>query len=170
MKHVKLFEAFMDSEEMNDMEMGKSIVDIAIESPDHSTLVAAVKAAELVPILAGDGPFTVFAPTNSAFQKLPQGTLETLLKIENKPDLAKILTYHVIAGNLDASSILQEIENGGGQIELETVSGDILKAFVKGGEVILSDENGGFSTVIATDLKANNGIVHVIDSVLLPAS
>jgi uncharacterized surface protein with fasciclin (FAS1) repeats len=131
-------------------------------------LVAAVVAAGLVETLQGAGPFTVFAPTNDAFGKLPAGTVESLLKPESKAALVKILTYHVVAGNLDAAAVVKAIKAGKGKAKVTTVSGGTLTASMKDGKVILTDENGGVSTVVATDLKAGNGIVHVIDSVVLP--
>ena len=146
----------------------KTVVDIAVGSPSHTTLVAAVKAAGLVTTLQSAGPFTVFAPTNDAFAKLPKGTVETLLKPENKATLAKILTYHVIAGNLDAAAVVKAITDGKGKVVLTTVSGGKLTASLKGGKVILTDEKGGTATVTATDLKAGNGVVHVIDTVVMP--
>lgn len=146
----------------------KTVVDIAVGSKDHSTLVAAVKAAGLVETLQSAGPFTVFAPTNAAFAKLPAGTVETLLKAENKATLAKILTYHVVAGNLDAAAVVAAIKAGNGKAVVKTVSGGSLTASLKEGKVILTDEKGGVATVVATDLKAGNGIVHVIDTVVLP--
>lgn len=146
----------------------KTVVDIAVGSKDHSTLVAAVKAASLVETLQSAGPFTVFAPTNAAFAKLPAGTVETLLKAENKATLAKILTYHVVAGNLDAAAVVAAIKAGNGKAVVKTVSGGALTASLKDGKVILTDEKGGVATVVATDLKAGNGIVHVIDTVVLP--
>ena len=146
----------------------KTVVDVAVGSKDHSTLVVAVKAADLVSTLQGKGPFTVFAPTNEAFAKLPKGTVENLLKPENKATLAKILTYHVVAGNLDAAAVVKAIKDGKGKVELKTVSGGTLTASLKNGKVILTDEKGGFATVTATDLKAGNGVVHVIDTVLMP--
>ena len=146
----------------------KTVVDVAVGSKDHSTLVVAVKAADLVSTLQGKGPFTVFAPTNEAFAKLPKGTVENLLKTENKATLAKILTYHVVAGNLDAAAVLKAINDGKGKVTLKTVSGGTLTASLKNGKVILTDEKGGIATVTATDLKAGNGVVHVIDTVLMP--
>ena len=146
----------------------KTVVDVAISSKAHTTLVAAVKAADLVATLQSAGPFTVFAPTNDAFAKLPKGTVESLLKPENKATLAKILTYHVVAGNLDATAVLKAIKDGNGKVTLKTVSGGTLTASLKGGKVILTDEKGGIATVTATDLKAGNGVVHVIDAVVLP--
>ena len=146
----------------------KTVVDIAVGSPSHTTLVAAVKAADLVSTLQSAGPFTVFAPTNEAFAKLPKGTVENLLKPENKATLAKILTYHVVAGNLDAAAVVKAITDGKGKVVLTTVSGGKLTASLKGGKVILTDEKGGTATVTATDLKAGNGVVHVIDTVVMP--
>ena len=146
----------------------KTVVDIAVVSPSHTTLVAAVKAADLVTTLQSAGPFTVFAPTNDAFAKLPKGTVENLLKPENKATLAKILTYHVVAGNLDAAAVVKAITDGKGKVVLTTVSGGKLTASLKGGKVILTDEKGGTATVTATDLKAGNGVVHVIDTVVMP--
>jgi uncharacterized surface protein with fasciclin (FAS1) repeats len=146
----------------------KDVVDVAISSKDHTTLVAAVKAADLVTTLKSNGPFTLFAPTNSAFEKLPKGTVENLLKPESKEDLAKILTYHVVAGSLKASDVLAAIKAGNGKATLKTVQGENLTATLINGKVILTDAKGGKSTVIATDLAASNGIVHVIDTVLMP--
>jgi uncharacterized surface protein with fasciclin (FAS1) repeats len=146
----------------------KTVVDVAVGSKAHTTLVAAVKAADLVGTLQGAGPFTVFAPTNEAFAKLPKGTVENLLKPENKATLTKILTYHVVAGNLDAAAVLKAIKDGKGKVTLKTVSGGSLTASLKNGKVILTDEKGGFATVTATDLKAGNGVVHVIDAVVMP--
>ncbi len=146
----------------------KDIVDIAIGSEAHSTLVAAVKAADLVQVLKGNGPFTVFAPVNDAFGKLPAGTVEKLLLPENKSILAKILTYHVVSGNLDANSVLAAIKNGNGSVTLTTVSGGKLTASIEDGKVKLTDENGSSSYVTVTDLKGSNGVIHVIDSVVMP--
>jgi uncharacterized surface protein with fasciclin (FAS1) repeats len=146
----------------------KTLVDVAVGSKDHTTLVAAVKAADLVSTLQSAGPFTVFAPTNAAFAKLPTGTVDFLLKPENKATLAKILTYHVIAGNFNAGEVIKAIKNGGGSATLKTVSGGNLIASIKEGKVIITDEKGTTSTVIATDLVATNGLIHVIDAVVLP--
>jgi uncharacterized surface protein with fasciclin (FAS1) repeats len=146
----------------------KTIVDVAVGSSDHTTLVAAVKAADLVAVLQGAGPFTVFAPTNAAFAKLPAGTVETLLKAENKATLAKILTYHVVSGNLNAEAIVKAIKGAKNSFKVKTVSGGTLTASLKDEKVILTDEKGGVSTVVATDLGASNGVIHVIDSVVLP--
>lgn len=144
------------------------IVDVAAGSNAHTTLVAAVKAAGLVETLKSKGPFTVFAPTNDAFAKLPAGTVDNLLKPENKAALAGILTYHVVAGTLDAKAVVAAIEKGGGKAVLTTVAGGKLTAAVENGKVVLTDEKGGKSTVTTTDLKASNGVIHVIDTVLLP--
>lgn len=146
----------------------KDIVDIAVGSADHTTLVAAVQAAGLVDTLKSKGPFTVFAPTNSAFAALPAGTVDTLLKPENKALLTKILTYHVVAGNLDAKAVLKAIKKGKGKAVLTTVAGGKLTASLDGGSVILTDEKGGKSKVVVTDLKGSNGVIHVIDTVVMP--
>jgi uncharacterized surface protein with fasciclin (FAS1) repeats len=146
----------------------QDIVDIAVGSEAHTTLVAAVKAADLVAVLKGDGPFTVFAPVNDAFAKLPAGTVDFLLKAENKAILAKILTYHVVAGNLDAAAVVAAIKKGNGSVTLTTVSGGTLTASLDNGKVKLSDEKGGSAYVTVTDLKGSNGVIHVIDGVVLP--
>ena len=146
----------------------KSIVDIAVGSPDHTTLVAAVKAADLVGTLSGNGPFTVFAPVNGAFEKLPDGTVPTLLKPENKGTLTKVLTYHVVAGNLDSKAVAKAIKDGKGKAELTKVSGGKLWAMMDGKNVVLKDEKGNKAIVTAVDLKGSNGVIHVIDSVVMP--
>ncbi len=146
----------------------KTVVDVAVSSENHTTLVAAVKAADLVTTLQSAGPFTVFAPVNAAFDKLPAGTVSYLLKPENKAELTKILTYHVVAGNIDAAAVVKAIKDGKDKATLTTVSGGKLTATLQNGKVILTDEKGGTATVVATDLKAGNGVVHVIDSVVLP--
>jgi uncharacterized surface protein with fasciclin (FAS1) repeats len=146
----------------------KDVVDIAIGSADHTTLVAAVQAADLVTTLKSAGPFTVFAPTNEAFAKLPAGTVESLLQPENKDQLTKILTYHVISGSFDAASIMAAIEEGNGNVDLTTVSGGTLNASIENGKVKLTDETGNFAFVTATDLEGSNGVIHVIDGVVLP--
>ncbi len=148
----------------------QDIVAVAVGSPDHTTLVAAVKAADLVTTLKSTGPFTVFAPANAAFEKLPAGTVANLLKPENKAVLAGILTYHVVAGNLSAKAVLAAIKTGKGKAVLTTVAGGKLTATIEEGKVVLTDEKGGRAIVTATDLKASNGVIHVIDGVLLPAS
>jgi uncharacterized surface protein with fasciclin (FAS1) repeats len=146
----------------------KDIVDNAVNSKDHTTLVAAVKAAGLVEILKGAGPFTVFAPTNAAFDKLPAGTVDNLVKPENKATLTKILTYHVVAGKLDSKAIAKAIKVGGGKLELTTVEGGKLWASMEGKKLILKDEKGGTSTVTIANVNQKNGIIHVIDTVLMP--
>ncbi len=146
----------------------KDVVDIALGSKDHTTLVAAIKAADLVSTLKSDGPFTVFAPTNSAFDALPEGTVANLLKPENKKTLATILTYHVVAGNIDSKAVVQAIQDGKGKASLTTVSGGKLQAMIVNDQVMLKDENGNLAGVTAVDLKGNNGVVHVIDKVVLP--
>ncbi|HEX6219241.1 MAG TPA: fasciclin domain-containing protein [Sphingomicrobium sp.] len=146
-----------------------NIVAAASSSPDFKTLVAAVKAAKLVDTLASKGPFTVFAPTNDAFAKIDAATLQNLLKPENRDQLTKILTYHVVPGKLNAAYILQQIEAGGGQATLTTVEGSQLTARLQGGNVILVDESNRTSTVTKTDLMQSNGIIHVIDTVVLPS-
>lgn len=148
----------------------KNIVQNAVNSKDHTTLVAAVKAAGLVETLQGDGPFTVFAPTNSAFEKLPDGTVATLLKEENKKKLQTVLTYHVIAGKFNASDIVKAIKQGKGKATFTTVSGGKLMASINGDKVMLRDENGGTSTVTIADVNQSNGVIHVIDTVVLPKS
>lgn len=146
----------------------KDIVDIAAGSVAHTTLVAAVKAADLVSTLKSTGPFTVFAPVNEAFAKLPSGTVENLLKPENKATLVKILTYHVVAGNIDSKAVVAAIEKGKGKAVLTTVSGGKLTASLDNGKVKLTDENGSTAFVTAVDLKGSNGVIHVIDGVVLP--
>ena len=146
----------------------KNIVENAVNSKDHTTLVAAVKAAGLVDTLMGSGPFTVFAPTNAAFDMLPAGTVDTLLKPENKAMLTKVLTYHVVAGNWDSKAIAKMIKKGGGKAELATVSGGQLWASMDGDSLVLTDEKGGRSTVTIANVRQSNGIIHVINSVLMP--
>ena len=146
----------------------KDIVDIALGSDAHTTLVAALKAAGLVGALQADGPFTVFAPTNAAFEALPEGTVATLLKPENKATLTNILTYHVVSGNLDAAKVVKAIKASGGTATLTALNGGTIKAFIGDGEVYLKDENGKLSKVTATDLTGSNGVIHVVESVILP--
>jgi uncharacterized surface protein with fasciclin (FAS1) repeats len=146
----------------------KDIIDNAVNSKDHTTLVAAVQAAGLVDTLKSAGPFTVFAPTNAAFAALPAGTVETLLKPENKPTLSKILTYHVVAGKFDAAAVSKMIMDGKGSAMIKTVSGGTLTAKSAGGKVMLTDEKGGTATVTIADVYQSNGVIHVIDKVLLP--
>jgi uncharacterized surface protein with fasciclin (FAS1) repeats len=147
----------------------KNIVQNAVNSQDHTTLVAAVKAGGLVDTLEGPGPFTVFAPTNEAFAKLPAGTVDNLLKPENKDTLVKILTYHVVAGKITAKDLKKQIKAGGGKAVLKTVQGGSLTATWQGGKIVLTDEKGGTSTVTIADVFQSNGVIHVVDSVLLPS-
>jgi uncharacterized surface protein with fasciclin (FAS1) repeats len=146
----------------------KNIIENAVNSKDHTTLVAAVKAGGLVETLEGKGPFTVFAPTNEAFEKLPAGTVDTLLKPENKDALVKVLTYHVVAGKVSSKELVKMIKAGGGKAVLKTVQGGTLTATVMGGKVMLTDEKGGMATVTIADVYQSNGVIHVVDSVLLP--
>jgi uncharacterized surface protein with fasciclin (FAS1) repeats len=146
----------------------KDVVDVAIGSPAHTTLVTAVKSADLVATLKGKGPFTVFAPTNDAFAKLPAGTVDALLKPENKAKLAGILTYHVVPGKLMASDVLAAVKKGNGKAVLTTVNGEKLTVTLDGGKVKITDAKGGSAFVTTADLSASNGVVHVVDAVLLP--
>jgi len=146
----------------------KNIIENAVNSKDHTTLVAAVKAAGLVETLSGAGPFTVFAPTNKAFDKLPKGTVETLLKPESKATLTGILTYHVVAGKVAAADLVKMIKDGNGKAMVKTVAGGTLTAMMKGKKVVLMDEKGGTSTVTIADANQSNGVIHVIDTVLMP--
>ena len=146
----------------------KNIIENAVNSADHTTLVAAVKAAGLVETLSGPGPFTVFAPTNAAFAKLPAGTVDTLVKPENKKTLTGILTYHVVAGNMTAADLAKAIKDGGGSAKLTTVAGGTLTATEAGGTITLTDEKGGKSTVTQADVIQSNGVIHVVDTVLMP--
>jgi uncharacterized surface protein with fasciclin (FAS1) repeats len=146
----------------------KNIVENAVNSKDHTTLVAAVKAADLVETLSSDGPFTVFAPTNAAFGNLPEGTVETLLKPENKKQLQTVLTYHVIVGKFSASDVVAAIKKGNGKAELKTVSGGMVTAMLDGKSVKIKDSKGNVATVTIADVNQSNGVIHVIDTVLLP--
>lgn len=146
----------------------KNIVENAVNSKDHTTLVAAVKAAGLVETLMGAGPFTVFAPTNAAFEKLPAGTVETLLKPENKGTLTAVLTYHVVARKLDAKSIAKLIKDGNGKAELTTVQGGKLWLWMQDNKLWIKDEKGGMASVTIKDVYQSNGVIHVIDAVVLP--
>jgi uncharacterized surface protein with fasciclin (FAS1) repeats len=152
----------------HDMSPLKNIVQNAVSSDDHTTLVAAVKAAGLVDTLEGAGPFTVFAPTNEAFAKLPAGTVDTLLKPENKDQLTKVLTYHVVAGRVTSNDLSKMIKEGNGTAQLTTVEGGKLEAMMQGGKIVLKDEKGGIATVTIANVMQSNGVIHVIDSVLLP--
>jgi uncharacterized surface protein with fasciclin (FAS1) repeats len=151
-----------------EMYPSKNIIENAVNSKDHTTLVAAVKAADLVETLSGAGPFTVFAPTNAAFDKLPKGTVETLLKPENKKTLAGILTYHVVSGKVGSKELSDLIKAGGGKAELTTVNGEKLTAKMEGKKVVLTDSKGGKSTVTIADVFQSNGEIHVIDTVVMP--
>lgn len=146
----------------------KNIVENAVNSADHTTLVAAVKAAGLVETLQSAGPFTVFAPTNAAFNLLPAGTVDNLVKPENKKTLTTILTYHVVSGKYNASDIARLIKAGNGKATLKTVSGGNLYATMKGNKLILTDEAGGMAMVTIKDVNQSNGVIHVIDHVLMP--
>jgi len=150
------------------MYANKDIIDNAVNSADHTTLVAAVKAAGLVDTLKGKGPFTVFAPTNAAFAKLPAGTVDTLLKPENKATLAKILTYHVASGRLDGHALAKAIKAGNGKAEIPTVSGGKLWASMDGKDIVVTDEKGGKAKVTIADVYQSNGVIHVVDTVLMP--
>jgi uncharacterized surface protein with fasciclin (FAS1) repeats len=164
----------MKKNDMNPMVGGapmlkaKDIVDNAMNSQDHTTLVAAVKAAGLVDTLKSKGPFTVFAPTNEAFDKLPAGTVDTLLKPENKATLTKVLTYHVLAGKFDSPAIAKRIKAGHGKAWFKTVSGNKLTAWMEGDTLVLTDEKGGQSRVTIGNVYQSNGVIHVVDTVLLP--
>ena len=153
----------------NAMMVQKDIIDNAVNSPDHTTLVAAVKAAGLVDTLKGKGPFTVFAPTNAAFAALPLGTVDTLLKPENKATLTKILTYHVVAGRFDFNALKGEIAKGGGKAELKTVEGGALWAMMNGPRnITLKDEKGNVADISTYDVYQSNGVIQVVDKVLMP--
>lgn len=153
---------------MPDVAVEPTIVGLAVATPDLSTLVAAVTAAELVDTLNGDGPFTVFAPTNSAFAKLPAGTVESLVLPENKSTLTSILTYHVIADDIMAEDLVDAILDAGGTFAVTTVNGTTLTASIVDGVVVLTDATGATAKVVGTDIEASNGLVHVIDTVLMP--
>jgi uncharacterized surface protein with fasciclin (FAS1) repeats len=147
----------------------KTIVENAVNSPIHTTLVAAVKAAGLVDTLNSPGPFTVFAPTNDAFAKLPAGTVDTLLKPENKATLTKVLTYHVVPGRISSKDLAAGIKAGGGKYEMTTVEGGKLTATMSGKKIVLTDEKGGTATITTSNVYQSNGVIDVIDTVLMPA-
>jgi uncharacterized surface protein with fasciclin (FAS1) repeats len=171
MKSIKLFAVALFATLISSVSFAqktKTIVENAVASKAHTTLVAALKAADLVTTLSGKGPFTVFAPTNTAFNKLPKGTLEMLLKPENKAKLVSILTYHVVAGNLDSKAIIAAITKGKGSATLTTVQGGKLVGTIVGKDVILTDENGKTAKVTTTDIESSNGVIHVINSVVTP--
>ncbi len=154
--------------EVKSFSQHKDIVDIAVGSEVHTTLVAAVKAAGLVSTLQSEGPFTVFAPTNLAFDRLPEGTVSSLLEPANKSKLIDVLTYHVIPTEVTAESLIAAIKAAGGKFAISTVQGDTVEASMKGKHVILTDTQGRISKITTTDLKGTNGIIHVIDTVVLP--
>jgi uncharacterized surface protein with fasciclin (FAS1) repeats len=163
--------AGMDNPKVGGQEMypTKNIIENAVNSADHTTLVAAVKAAGLVQTLEGPGPFTVFAPTNEAFNKLPAGTVDTLLKPENKATLTKVLTYHVVAGRLSSHDLMKKIKDGNGTAELTTVEGGKLWVTLQGGKHIqLKDEKGGTAMVTIANVFQSNGVIQVVDTVLMP--
>ncbi len=151
-----------------EMYADKDIIDNAVNSADHTTLVAAVKAAGLVDTLKGPGPFTVFAPTNAAFEKLPAGTVDTLLKPENKDTLVKILTYHVVPGKVTAADLKKLIKAGKGKAAIKTVQGGMLTAKMDGANIVLMDEKGGTAKVTIANVMQKNGVIHVIDGVVQP--
>ena len=157
-----------DKKETKEVKKDDTIVSVAASNENFTTLVAAVKAAGLVDVLNGDGPFTVFAPVNDAFAKLPKGTVETLLKPENKKLLTSILTYHVVAGEFKAAAVIKAIKDNNGKFVIKTVQGNKLTASIKNGKVVLTDAKGGMATVVITDVDASNGIVHAIDTVVMP--
>jgi uncharacterized surface protein with fasciclin (FAS1) repeats len=146
----------------------KNIIENAVNSKDHTTLVAAVKAAGLVETLQSAGPFTVFAPTNAAFEKLPAGTVETLLKPENKATLSSVLTYHVVAGRMSSKDVAKAIKAGKGKAEFKTVQGGTLTAMMSGKDVVLKDSKGNTSKITIVDVNQSNGVIHVIDTVVMP--
>lgn len=156
----------------NDMAMNETqapnIVEVAAGNENFTTLVAAVKAADLVETLSGNGPFTVFAPTNDAFAKLPKGTVETLLKPENKAKLSSILTYHVVSGKFEAAAVIDAIKKNNGKFTVDTVNGGAITLSLNGDKVMLTDANGGTATVVMADVPASNGVIHAIDSVIMP--
>ncbi len=147
---------------------GKTVVEVAVGNPDFSTLVAAVKAADLATTLSGKGPFTVFAPTNAAFAKLPAGTVDTLVQPANKATLTSILTYHVVAGRVNAAQLTKLIRDGGGTATLTTVKGGTLKASLMGSRIMLTDAKGGMAHVVTANVNASNGVIHAIDAVVMP--
>lgn len=146
----------------------KSIVDIAVSNEDFSTLVTALKAAELVSALQADGPFTVFAPTNSAFEKIDSNTLNSLLKPENRKALANILTYHVVPAQLMAKDVVAALEKGKGKVEVKALNGQVLTVVQKDGKIWLQDQKGNYSEIVKTDVAGSNGVIHVIDTVVMP--
>lgn len=158
----------METQEEEEMEEFGTIVDVAVSNDNFTTLVAVVKAADLVGTLSSEGPFTVFAPVNSAFDKLPEGTVETLLKPESKETLTSILTYHIVAGKFNAEAVIGAINDNNGKFEVKTVQGEMLTASLVDGKVMLTDAKGNISTVVIADVEASNGIIQAIDSVVMP--
>ncbi len=150
------------------MSSSKDIVDNAVNSKEHTTLIAAVKAADLFNTLKGKGPFTVFAPTNAAFEKLPTGTVDTLLKPQNKSKLVSVLTYHVVPGKLSAHDLMDKINAGNGQVKLKTVEGNELIFKLVDGKIKVMDNNGDVANITTADVFQSNGVVHIIDTVLIP--
>ena len=150
------------------MQSSQTIVDVAVASPDHTTLVSAVQAAGLGETLSGEGPFTVFAPTNAAFAALPAGTVDTLLKPENKDQLTKVLTAHVVPGKMSGGEILGKVQANGGRYEMTTVSGDTLVAVPSGSGLAITDESGNTGVVTIADVNQSNGVIHVVNGVLVP--
>ena len=145
-----------------------TIVDVAVGNKDFSTLVTALKAADLVGALQGDGPFTVFAPTNDAFAKLDSNTLSSLLEAKNQKALANILTYHVISGKLTATDVVSALESGNGSVDLTALNGQVINVMQKDGKIWLKDLNGNYSEIVATDVMGSNGVIHVINTVVMP--
>ena len=145
-----------------------TIVDVAVGNEDFSTLVTALKAADLVGALQGDGPFTVFAPTNDAFAKLDSNTLSSLLEAKNQKSLANILTYHVISGKLTATDVVSALESGNGSVDLTALNGQVINVMQKDGKIWLKDLNGNYSEIVATDVMGSNGVIHVINTVVMP--
>lgn len=164
---ISLFVALVFTIQLN-AQSSKTIVENAANIDDFSTLVTAVKAADLVDVLSSKGPFTVFAPVNAAFEKLPKGTVASLLQPENKEKLQGLLTYHVVKGNLMAKDVLAAIKKNAGKLAVETVSGEKLTVMLKDGGVVLIDNQGNYSKVVKTDVKSSNGVIHVIDTVVMP--
>lgn len=146
----------------------KSIVDIAVSNDSFSTLVTALKAADLVGALQGDGPFTVFAPTNDAFAKVDKNALNNLLKPENKSALANVLTYHVVSGQLNASDVVAALKSGKGKAEVKALNGQTLTVMQKDGKIWLKDQNGAYAEIVKTDVMASNGVIHIISDVVMP--
>jgi uncharacterized surface protein with fasciclin (FAS1) repeats len=167
-KLVLIFTIILSFGIANNANAQGTIVDVAVGNEDFSTLVAALKAADLVGALQGDGPFTVFAPTNDAFAKIDSATLSSLLEEKNQKALANILTYHVISGNLMAADVVAALKKGKGKVELKALNGQVITVMEKDGKIWLKDTNGNYSEIVATDVKASNGVIHVIDTVVMP--